>query len=68
MPKELIQQPKYIPTRKVGFGQAAASVVTILAYYIEEYTEITVPLFIGTAFLQVVMFAVQYYTQDRNRG
>ena len=62
--KELVQQPDYTPTRKVSIGQAAGSVVTIGAWALETYTAIDIPLFIGTACLQVVMFAVQYFVRD----
>lgn len=64
MTKELVSQPDYVPTRKVGMGQAAGSVVTIIAYMIETFTDVSIPLFIGTAFLQVVMFVIQYFTRD----
>jgi len=64
MSKELVTQPDYAPTRKVGMGQAAGSVVTIIAYLVETYTEVAIPLFIGTAILQIVMFAIQYYVKE----
>lgn len=65
MPGELVKQPDYVPTRKVGMGQAVASLVTIGAWALEEYTDFTVPLFIATAALQVVMFITQYFVQER---
>ena len=64
MPKELITQPDYIPTRKVGMGQAVGSLVTIAAWMLETYTTLDIPLFIGTAALQLIMFIAQYFIRD----
>ena len=64
MPKELVTQPDYLPTRKVGMGQAVGSVVTIAAWALETYTALDIPLFIGTAALQIIMFIAQYWIKD----
>ncbi len=64
MSKELVEQPDFKPTRKVSMGQFAGSLVTIGAWAIEEYTTMEIPLFIATAALQLVVFAVQYFTHD----
>jgi hypothetical protein len=64
VPKELVTQPDYLPTRKVGMGQAVGSVVTIAAWALETYTALDIPLFIGTAALQIIMFIAQYWIKD----
>lgn len=45
-------------------GQAVGSLVTISAWMLETYTELDIPLFIGTAALQLIMFLAQYFIKD----
>jgi hypothetical protein len=64
MSKELVTQPNFEPTRKVGFGQLAGAVVTIVSWGMMEYGGVELPLVINLALLQVVIFAAQYYVKD----
>jgi high-affinity Fe2+/Pb2+ permease len=64
MTKELITQPSYTPTRKVGGGQLAGAVVTILSWLMLEFGGVELPLVVNLAILQIVIFAAQYYIKE----
>jgi hypothetical protein len=57
-------EPTAVPTRKVGAGLAAGSLMTIAAWASDAYGGVEIPAAVALAGATVITFLLQYFVAD----